>query len=151
MKSRIPAPLLFAMAVSLVPLLGCNRDRGEENVDTTPAVESTVQPVRVTQLQLGRAIGADNRVTASVTEFTAMDTIYASVVTEGTAPSATLTARWTFEDDQLVEESSQTLAPSGTAVTEFHIFKSDGWPVGRYRVDILLNGASVQSMEFDVK
>ena len=32
------------------------------------------------------------------------DTIYASVRTSGAAPSASLTARWTFEDGQIVEE-----------------------------------------------
>ena len=148
MKARAQASLLVALAVATVPL-ACGR--GDADVDTTPALESAAQPVRVTLVELGRAIGPDKRVSAVTTEFAATETIYASVVTEGTAPNATITARWTFEDGQVVEESSQTLSPTGTAVTEFHISKPDGWPTGRYRVEILLNGTSTQTKDFVVK
>jgi hypothetical protein len=142
---------LVAMALATLPLFACGGDRGEATVATTPAVETAGQPVRVTQVDMGTAIGADKRVSAMATEFRPTDTIYASVVTEGSAPNATLMARWTFEDGQVVEESTQTLTPSGTAVTEFHVSKPDGWPKGKYRVEILLNGTSTQTKEFEVK
>jgi hypothetical protein len=148
MKARVLALPLVALALAVVPM-ACGR--GESDVDTTPALESAEQPVRVTLVELGRAIAPDRRVTAATTEFATSDTIYASVVTEGTAPNATITARWTFEDGQVVDESTQTLSPTGTAVTEFHISKPDGWPTGRYRVEILLNGTSTQTKEFDVR
>lgn len=78
------------------------------------------------------------------------DTVYVSVVTEGSAPSATLTARWTYEDGQLVDEASQTIAPAARTATEFHILKPDGWPPGDYRVEISLNGKPAGSKGFEV-
>ena len=83
--------------------------------------------------------------------FRPTDTIYVSVPTTGSAPSATLSARFTFQDGQLVNESSQTIAPTGSDATEFHISKPDGWPTGEYRVEILLDGRSVATRTFRVQ
>jgi uncharacterized protein YfaS (alpha-2-macroglobulin family) len=77
--------------------------------------------------------------------------VYVSVLTDGSASSATLTTRWTFQDGQLVDESTQTIQPSGTTATEFHISKPDGLPPGNYRVQVLLDGREVESEEFEVK
>src|SRR5687767_14112268 len=113
-----------------------------------PAPISTVQ---VTDVQLGTAVGADRRIAVTANVFRPTDTIYASVVTTGSAPSATLTARFTYQDGQLVNESSQTIAPTGSDATEFHISKPDGWPAGRYRVEVLLDGRSVSTKDFQVQ
>jgi hypothetical protein len=144
-------PSLSVFAGTAVLLLACGGEREQSTVQTTPAVEVTAQPVHVTQVDLGSSVGPDKRVTAPKLEFTPTEPFYASVVTEGTAATATLVARWTFENGELVNESMQTLSPSGTAVTEFHISKPDGWPRGKYQVEILLNGVSTQTKEFVVK
>lgn len=114
-----------------------------------PAVVPAV--VTVTGLELGRSIGGDKRVTEKVDQFSSNDVIYASVLTSGASTSAMLKARWTFEDGQLVDETEQAIAPTGDAATEFHISKPDGWPAGKYRVEVFLNGSSTQTMEFQVK
>ncbi|MGH7447493.1 MAG: hypothetical protein ACRELT_08025, partial [Longimicrobiales bacterium] len=64
---------------------------------------------------------------------------------------STLTARWTFEDGQVVEETAQTISPTGQTVTEFHISMDGGLPAGSYQVEILLNGQSVEQEEFEVR
>ena len=85
------------------------------------------------------------------TTFGRRDTIYASVATEGAAPSKTLTAKWTFQDGQTVKEQAESIAPTGPAATEFHISKKGPWPVGKYKVEILVDGASAGSKDFEVK
>jgi hypothetical protein len=90
-------------------------------------------------------------VTQQGTTFAPTDTIYVTVVTTGSAPSATLTAKWTYQDGQVVNESTQTIAPTGPAATEFHIAKPDGWPAGSYKVEVSLNGRSTGTKEFEVK
>lgn len=143
-------------ALGLMPMLtACNRDSAEEEVQTSPPATTTPanDAVRVTEVDLGRSIGPDKRINdnAETDDFRRNDTIYASVATEGNASGGALTARWTFEDGQVVDESSQNIAASGPAVTEFHISKPDGWPVGKYKVEIRLNGQPVQSKDFEVK
>ncbi len=120
-----------------------------------PAAPMTPPPaapaVTVTTVELGNQIGADKRVKQQITSFAPKDTIYATVVTNGSAPSATLTAKWTYQDGQVVNESTQTIAPTGPAATEFHISKPDGWPAGTYKVEVSLNGRSTGTKEFEVK
>ena len=114
-----------------------------------PPVAAPV-PFRVTAVTLGKTITADKKVAEPATAFAASDTIYASVASEGAAPSVALSARWTYEDGQLVNETAQTIAPTGPAATEFHITKASGWPTGKYKVEISANGTVVGAKEFMV-
>ena len=63
---------------------------------------------------------------------------------------ATLTARWTYGDGQVVDETSQTISPTGPAMTEFHVSKASGWPAGDYKVSIMLDGRELESKDFKV-
>lgn len=161
MKSvRIPFSLIaVALAGSLV-LAACGKKEEAPPpapVVTTPAPAPapvmTPAPavVAVASVDLGTGVGPDQKVTSPTTTFGPKDTIYAAVSTTGTSPSATLNAKWTYQDGQTVNDSSQTIAPSGPAVTTFHISKPDGWPAGNYKVEIALNGSPVASKDFSVK
>ena len=107
--------------------------------------------VRVTDVGLGRSVGGDKAITDRTDTFRPNDTIYASVATEGSAPSATLRARWTFEDGQLVDESTRTIAPGNRERTEFHISKPDAWPAGKYKLEVFLDNQSVETKNFEVR
>jgi hypothetical protein len=111
---------------------------------------ATQDALRVTDVDLGPGLGPDKRVTDKTDSFNPSQTIYVSVKTEGAASSAILKARWTFQDGQVVQESSQTIAPTGTAVTEFHVSNPTGWPKGSYKVEVFLNGSSVETETFKV-
>ena len=107
--------------------------------------------VRVTEIDLGRALAADKGIADKTSEFRPTDTIYVSVETDGTSPQATLLTRWTFQDGQVVKELSETIAPTRKARTEFHIVKPDGWPAGKYSVAVSLNGTAAGRKDFVVK
>ena len=112
-------------------------------------------PVGVTlsAVTLGKAVGADKKVTAAAETFAKGDTLYASIDTSG-AGSATLVAKWTFTKDGKtvpVKEDTATITPTGPATTEFHISKPDGWPAGDYAVEILFDGKSVATKSFTVQ
>lgn len=111
-----------------------------------PAPTFAVQSVDV-----GKAINADKRVTAPTTTFGRRDTIYVSVVTEGAAPSKAIAAKWSYQDGQTVKEQSEAIAPTGPAATEFHISKPKPWPVGKYKVEITVDGAPAGSKDFEIK
>lgn len=160
----------YAVAAALVATLalaGCKKK--EEAVAVTPPPAATepaplppMEPmtptpspsqISVVAVDLGTAVGADNKVATSMSTFGAKDTIYAAVTTDGTASNTPLAAKWTFAGatPMTVNEESKTLNTTGPATTEFHISKPDGFPVGKYRVEITLNGAIVQSRDFEVK
>jgi hypothetical protein len=116
-----------------------------------PKPEAAAKPFSVSSVELGSAIGTDKRVSMPKTTFAPTDTIYASVVTDGSSPNVTLAARWTYgADGQLVKEDTLAIAPTGPAVNEFHVSKPDGWAAGQYKVEITANGAPAGSKTFEV-
>ena len=132
---------------------GCKNS--SEQVAAPPARATTAPapaPValRVTTIEVGKAVDAQKRVAQPTATFSPGDTLYVSVVTEGTSPSATLGARWTYDGTTVIKEDSQTIAPTGPAATEFHVDKPSGWPAGKYKVEITLNGNSAGTKQFDV-
>jgi hypothetical protein len=140
------AYLRFAVVALLGAAAACKKTPPPPPVDTTVAV-----PLSVTAVTLGKQIGADKSVAQPTTTFGTRDTIYASVATIGSAPSATLVATWTFQTGQVVQADSQLIAPTGPANTEFHIMKASAWPVGAYKVSISLNGALAGAQDFTVQ
>lgn len=163
-KQRSQQLTLIAVMAGALALSACGKDESHTAppTSTPPTTTSTpppaapppapaAAPVTVASVDLGSAVGADQRVTTPASEFTPQDTIYAAVSTTGSAANAVLNAKWTYQDGQTVNESSQTIAPSGPAVTTFHISKPDGWPAGTYKVEISLDGKPVASKDFSVK
>lgn len=145
MRHSSRMPLVFCLT-ALMAVAAC---RGETDRATTDA--SRTEGVRVTDVTLGRAIGGDKAITDRTETFRPTDTIYASVRTDGTADRVTLRARWTFEGGQVVDESSRTISPRGEERTEFSISKPDGWPAGKYRLEVFVNDQSAQSKDFQVR
>ena len=141
---------LLAVCAGLVAAAGCAKKTDTGAVDTTATTMTPAAAVHVTGVQLGRAIGSDGRVANETDEFKPNDTIYASVATDGVAQSATLSARWTYQDGQVVDTTSRAIAPTGAAATEFHISKPSGFPKGNYKVEIMLNGTTAQTKDFKV-
>jgi hypothetical protein len=156
MLRHIRSTLGSTLALAAILSAGACGKKNDAPNDTTRvstgSMDTTAPSLRVSDLSLGKSIGADKKIKDGEGSFSPRDTIYASVTTNGSAPSATLVARWMFQDGQLVQEQQQTVAPTGgDAVTEFHISKPSGWPKGKYTLHVLLNGAQVQAKDFEVK
>jgi hypothetical protein len=116
-----------------------------------PAPAPAQPPFTVQSVEVGKSIGTDKKVNAPATTFGQRDTLYVSVATEGAAPNKMISAKWTFQDGQTVKEQSQAIAPTGPAATEFHISKVGPWPVGKYKVEIAVDGSPAGSKEFEIK
>ena len=119
--------------------------------DQMQSQSSQTSQVTVTSVDLGKNVGADNRVTDKSDTFAPNDVIYATVLTDGSSPNAVLRTTWMFQDGQVVAQSERVIAPNGQAATEFHIEKPDGLPAGKYKVVVSLDGNPVQTKEFEVK
>jgi hypothetical protein len=143
---------LMVAVVALATVSACSKEKKESAGDVTPAATATpaASTVAVTDIDVGKAV-ANSRVTDKTGNFKPADTVYTSVHTTGSASAATVMARWTFEDGQVVQESSQSIAPNGDAYTEFHISKPTGLPKGKYKVEVFLDSRSAGTKDFEVK
>jgi hypothetical protein len=160
-RKLIPQAVLVAL-LGTVALAGCKKK--EAPVVTPPAttepapapMPAPAATVMVTGVDLGNAAGADMKIAAPMTTFGPKDTIVAAIATSTSDPAASvpgkLGVKWTHVDsNQTVNEESKDVAFTGTGVTDFQIAKPDGWPTGKYKVEVSLDGAVVQSREFEVK
>jgi hypothetical protein len=138
--------------LALVVLFGGCRGRdGAPEAQVAAASPTLRTDVSVTEITLGASIETSRRVARSQETFAPADTVYASVVLEGSARHAGLKARWTSGDGQVVSEASLEVAPTVTTVSEFHISRPDGLPAGAYQVEIFLDGASAGKRTFSVQ
>lgn len=135
---------------ALSPVIAGCRAKAAEEERGEVVIERVTDPLRVVEIDLGRAIGPDNRVIEPADEFRITDTIYASVVMIGRANEATLKARWSQLSGDLVDETVRTVTPIGETITEFHLVQPAGWQKGKYRVEILLDGTTVGREDFEV-
>jgi hypothetical protein len=148
------ASRMAVLAVALAASAACSKK--EKTTQTSggalaPIGGSSSTMLVVTDVDLGKAIDAEKRVVERTQDFRSNDTVYGSVHTVGVAEGATLTARWSYENGQTVDERSETISPTGETYTEFHIAKPSGWPAGRYTLHVLLNGQEVQTKPFTVR
>jgi len=145
---------LVALGAALFATGACSKKEASET-PPPPASTSTAPPpdtsaVKVADVDLGHAIGADKKITTKADEFGTRDSVFASIHTTGVG-STKIGARWTFQDGKVVDERSETVSPSGDAYTEFHIAKPSGWPKGKYTLHVLLNDKEVTTKDFTVK
>ena len=146
---RSAAAMALLAAFSLA---ACKKEPPPPPPTPVPTVAPTPVPFKVTSVDLGKSIADDKKVKDAATTFGPKDTIYAAISTEGVAAKATLKAKWTFgAKGTLVNEETRDIAPTGPAVTEFHITKPSGWPAGKYTLEVSVDGSPVATKEFDVK
>ncbi len=141
----------LVLGVALTSAAGCKKEAPPAAPPVDPARVPAAAELKVTEVQLGSALGADKRIAQPKTAFSTKDTIFASVATEGTATATEIAAKWTFQDGQVVNETKRSIAPAGKEITEFSIQKPDGWPAGNYKVEISLNGKPADSKTFTVQ
>ena len=119
-----------------------------------PAAAPAAPTTTVSELVLGNTLSADGKVTLAATSFAPKDTIYAQVTTTSTggAGAVSVAAKWTYDQGQPVSQSTESVSmASGTAMTTFHISKPDGWPSGKYEVEITLDGKPASKTAFEVR
>ena len=95
--------LVFSVAVA-----ACNKNNEGKVVDTTAAgmqtatVSVDTTPIKVSDIQVGKAIGSDKKIGNQTTTFAARDTMYVSVITDGAAKDAKISTKWTFNGTKVV-------------------------------------------------
>ena len=138
-------------------LSACKKDAPVEDAPAPVVLEPAVAPspvpaeITVVAVNLGTTVGADQKVTVPSTTFGSKDVIYAAVDTQNAAKEVFMSAKWTYQDGQVVHEEGTTISPEGNATSNFKLANDKAWPLGKYKVEITLNGAPAQSVDFNIK
>jgi hypothetical protein len=120
----------------------------------TATTAAPASAFKVTTLALGDSVNAEHKVRKAQDHFAPnQKTLYASVLTDGSTDGATLNASWRYLEGkgQLVSSISQRIATSGPATTTFKVENPNLWPLGKYKVDITLDGKQVASQAFEIR
>lgn len=159
--NRIAYALIVALAGS-VALVGCKKK--EEPVAATPPpaetapapapapVEPAPAPAPTATFTVGNTAAADKSV-AAMTSFGAKDKIIVSVKTDASVPAdAAVEAKLTFQDGQEAGKQTTNIKAENAGTTNLEFSNSKPWPVGKYKVDVTLNGTAVgMTQEVEVK
>lgn len=142
-------------------LLACNEATGmpgEGPVDPEAVASARQVAVRVEKVQLGTmSAGDDTRLATVKDSFAPNDTIAVAIETstpDDTKVDGTIDVLWTYayDDETLtVSHTRQDFVFQGEGSTVFHISKPDGFPSGRYRVDVALNAVTIARHDFSVR
>src|SRR3982751_3141131 len=100
MRTKTRAAALASSLIFFVALAACGKKDEGTVVDTTAlgtqtatvAVDTT--PLKVSDIQVGKAIGSDKKVANQTTDFGVRDTIYVAVITTGAAKNAKVEPKW---------------------------------------------------------
>jgi len=165
-KSSISTAVLAAL-LATVALAGCKKkedtaDNNAQPAAMTPAApapmtEAAPQPmtaaagVNVSAVTVGKTAAADKTVT-SVALFAPKDDIIVSIRTDGSANNANVAAKLTFQNGQVAGEQNQVVNTTGAETTNISFKNANGWPAGKYRADVMVDGKAAGSpQEFEVK
>ena len=146
--------LTTAPLVVLAALAGaCGRS--DESAATHTAMADSAKdaaPVelRVSNVMIGKRIGAGNHITEPTFQFAPQDTVYVSVGTSGSKGTDHLTAAWRFQTGEIVQQSSEPIPTAGEN-TAFQLSKPKGLKPGTYKVVMFLGDDSVDAKVFVVK
>lgn len=123
-------------ALTLVAACGKKQEAPKAEAPPAAVMPAPVVPEPSATIELGRAIGTDNRVLAVLDTFGLRDTIYAAVAATNVPSGESLVATWTHESGATVKVD--TAATAGQVA--FHISKKTAWPTGAYKVAVATTG-----------
>ena len=121
-----------------------------EATDTTESAMQVGGQLRVSNVMIGRKIGAGNHVTDPTFQFTPQDTVYVSVATAGSGGSDHLTAAWRSQTGEILQQSSEPVPPAGENAV-FRLSQAKGLKPGTYKVILFLGNDSADAKVFVVK
>lgn len=159
---------LSATVLGAVALVGCRNEPAAPPAEpgpmtaTPPPVAAPTTTTRTTDtavlstVELGTMTGENDRIVSPTTRFSAADAdIHAVIVTHSDSfdliPDQ-IVARWTYQDGQVVDESSQRLNfTSGESIERFTISNANQWPTGSYTLTVLIDDNVVNTTNFTIQ
>ena len=116
-----------------------------------PVADTTPVDTRILEVQLSDNSDGKRLTGITTDRFKSSDGVFLSIRTKGTANKYTLSSRWLDPTGKQLTEYSQVIATAGQTDTVFSLSKPDGWPKGRYQVELSINGKPLRRVPFTVQ
>ncbi len=150
-STHIGAPLVLAALVGGCGGSGDSREAAESAATDSAALAAAApQELRVSNVMIGRRIGARNLMIEPTFEFAPTDTVYLSVATQGGSGAGALTAAWRSQTGEILKQSTEPVGPPGEN-TAFQLTQPKGFKPGTYKVVLFLGEDSADTKVFVVK
>lgn len=121
-------------------------DEGMPERDTTPV------DTKVTEVKLSNQGDTEkNTLGMPTSRFDAKDSVYAEILSEGTASEYTIYAKWIGADGTVLSDYGIKVNEAGPKRTVISLSKPDGWPQGQNRIELAINGAPQRTVTFEVQ
>jgi hypothetical protein len=142
----------IAGLLAVFALVACNKEqRTQADSAAGGVMEAAKTAFSVIDIDMGRHIDAERKISDKTDDFAPMDTIYASLHTSGTANTPAVMARWTFQDSSVVDERAVDVTVADDARTAFFIANPKGFKKGVYTLSVLIDGKEVRAKNVTVK
>ena len=107
------------------------------------------EPLNVVGIQTGKSLNSDHSVGVHAATFHPDDPMYVSVLSNGRG-KGTITVKWTFAG-QVLQALSKKVSYNDQAATDFRFVAADGFPVGDYTIDVIVDGKTIESRRVKVE
>jgi len=146
-----PTPVPLVVLTALVGACGRSDESGAAHTAMADSAKDAAPvELRVSNVMIGKRIGAGNHITEPTFQFAPQETVYVSVGTSGSKGPDHVTAAWRFQTGEILQQSSQPI-PKARENTAFQMSKPKGLKVGTYKVVVFLGDDSVDAKVFVVK
>lgn len=166
MTRTLKTPLSQALLVAVIgaaTIVGCKKEEAapaappaatEPAAAPAPAAPATAS---VSTVDIGNAVGADMKVSSPTATFKPNETFHVAIGTATSDPAATVAGKVSVKlvymdgtEEMVVNDESRDMNLTGAGSTNFQFAKPDGWPAGKYKVYVSMNGNVVQTKEIEV-
>ena len=107
------------------------------------------EPLQIVTVQTGKSLNTDHSVGTHAISFRPMDTMYVSVLTADRG-AGTITVKWSLYG-RVIHEVTRKVSYNGQAATDFRFQAADGFPVGDYTIDVIVDGKTVETRRVKVQ
>jgi len=107
------------------------------------------EPLNVVGIQTGKSLNSDHSVGTHAATFHPNDPMYVSVLNVGRG-KGTITVKWTF-GGRVLQTLTKKVSYNGQAATDFRFVAADGFPVGDYMIDVIVDGKTIESRRVKVE
>ena len=107
------------------------------------------EPLNVVGIQTGKSLNSDHSIGVHAASFHPNDTMYVSVLSNGRG-KGTITVKWSL-GGQVLQTLTKKVSYNDQAATDFRFEAADGFPVGDYSIDVIVDGKTIETRRVKVE